>query len=553
MAILSRPSKLSRRDLGAYYTPEVIARWLADEIVTAARPVAPLSVVDPACGDGQLLEAVIARAGSLAVSAVGIDIDGKAIDAARDRLGRDVTLVQADALLGHPSGAVGRQVDAIIANPPWGAALPLSARSYEELGFGLARGQFDSYDLFVELILGWLASGGVAGLVLPDSLLLPEHESTRRLLVRETHILSLVRLGEGFFDGVFRGTMLLVARRGTAPPDAMVRCGRLQFADRGLVRRGDLPLKDALSFHDVPQARFRGNTHSEFDLDVRSDETAFHVMRAGSLFDWGDLVEWGRGIEIGKAGRIWRCSSCGTARPAPLGLSATCNGCGKQIDGRVRETIVRTNSSPDLQAGWVPLIVGSDVTRYRATPSRQIRLGVKGIRYKNGLTERKLLVRKTGVGIQAAIDDSGAATTQSVFHCVAKDGSPSWILDYLLGVLNSRPMQAFHLRQTGDHEWRSHPYVTPRTLRALPTPSITASPSALAIAMEIASLARVMSTMPNDGRDHEIDRSVLKLFGIEETGGGWVRDVLAGAQQLRPIARLRRIEASTLVPVEQVK
>jgi adenine-specific DNA-methyltransferase len=538
MAVVNKPpSTVSRRDLGAYYTPELIARWLADQVVTATQAIGrPPTVVDPACGNGQLLDAVMARSPNAHV--VGIDIDARAIAAARQRLGKDATLMHADALLTHRGDFAGRPADAIIANPPWGAALPLSAHSYGELGFGLARGQFDSYDLFTELALRWLPPGGVVGLVLPDSLLLPEHESTRRLLVRDSHILSLVRLGEGFFEGVFRGVMLLVARRGAPAPDAKVSCGRLQFAKRDLVLQGDLALEDALSLHEVPQSRFRDNAHSDFDLDVRSEETPFHVMKATSTFDWTGLVQWGRGIEIGKGGRIWRCSACGTSRPEPLSVTATCNNCGQEIDVRDREVIVRTAALLDLAPDWSPLIVGSDVTRYAAKASRQIRRGVSGIRYKEDLTERKLLVRKTGVGIQAAVDDSGTATTQSVFHCIAKAGSPGWMLDYLLGVLNSRPIQAFHLRQTGDHEWRSHPYVTPRTLRTLPIPSVMGSRSGMAIAREIARLAQLMSTSPTDQADYEIDRQVLSLYGIEETGGTWVHDVLASAQQLRPIARL---------------
>jgi predicted RNA-binding Zn-ribbon protein involved in translation (DUF1610 family) len=294
-------------------------------------------------------------------------------------------------------------------------------------------------------------------------------------------------------------------------------------------------LSDVLTFHEVPQARFAANPHAEFDLDVRAEEGSFFAMRQRSGFAWDELVKWGRGIEIGKEGLIYRCPSCGTARAHPKSPNVRCAQCGEVLGADSAEQIVRPLSAR-LAEGWEPLIVGSDVVRYRASPSRQIRVGVPGVAYKSGDAQhRKLLVRKTGIGIQAAVDETGAQTVQSVFHCIARLAASAETLDFLLGVLNSRLIQAYHLRVTGDHEWRSHPYVTPRVLRSLPVPDSRDSRRHVA---QIARLAHRLSQRYEARIDARLDDAVAELYGIGHKGVEWSHQVLAEAEQLRAIARL---------------
>lgn len=531
----------TRKALGAYYTPRAIASWLGSELIAAAGPSSRvLTALDPASGDGELLEAVRSAARPGGVRMLAVDIDGDAVEEARRRLGGSATVLQGDGLTVPLVDLDGCKPDVVIANPPWGASLSRSASAYREAGYTLARGQFDSYDLFVEAAVRTVAPGGVIGLVLPDSLLLPEHEPTRRLLLAETQLLRLVRLGEGIFDGVFRGTVLLVARRVRAEPNGSVQCARLHFDRRGELLRGTLPLDGALEFHAVAQSRFAANPHAEFDLDVRADEEPFFQMSRRSGFAWEGLVTWGRGIEIGKDGRVCRCPHCGISKALPRVGPYRCDVCSREHGPASIGAIIRPPSSSEPSPGWAPLVVGSDVERYSVRPSREIQLAVPGIRYKSdaGLGQRKLLVRKTGVGIQAAIDESGAQTVQAVFHFIHTASAPKHTIDYLLGVLNSRPMQAFHLRQSGDHEWRSHPYVTPRVLRALPIPDMEEGRDTRIVARRIASLSAKMSRRPTEAVDLQIDAAVLELYGLGASGSDWSRQVLAGAQQLKAIARL---------------
>jgi adenine-specific DNA-methyltransferase len=525
-----------RRRFGVYYTPRAIADWLAAEILNESHGAKALTVLDPACGNAELLVAVRRKAADRRVRLIGIDVDAAAVAESAERLGPTGELLVQDALSQVAWEFSGELPDAVIANPPWGAAHTALAAEYRRRGFSLATGQFDSYELFVELAIQSVKSGGVIGLVLPDSLLLPEHERTRRLLLQHTHLVALIRLGEGVFDQVFRGVLLVVARKGAGGSGATVRCGRVDFRDRHKLSRGESSLDELLMTHPVPQSRFATNPHAEFDLDVRSHETGFFRMAARRTFPWMRLVRWGRGIEIGKFGEVWVCPKCELARPKPRRAKASCMVCGTEV--LVPDLQRITRSSPgDVDPDWAPLIVGSDVSRYAVRPGREIRVGVPGIRYKSDLHHRKIVVRKTGVAIQAAIDESGAQTVQSVFHCVALPHAPEFVLDYLLGVLNSRPVQAFYLRQSGEHEWRSHPYVTPRVLRSLPIPDPT-DPRTSALARQIADAARRMTYCPSEAVDLEIEGLVGDLYELEPAETAWVHSVIGSAQQLRSISRL---------------
>ncbi len=67
----------------------------------------------------------------------------------------------------------------MIGNPPWGAEIDYDLDPSLEL----TRGQFDSYELFVERgIRDALKPGGLFGFVIPDRLLRPEGERLRTKL-----------------------------------------------------------------------------------------------------------------------------------------------------------------------------------------------------------------------------------------------------------------------------------------------------------------------------------------------------------------------------------
>ena len=73
-------------------------------------------------------------------------------------------------------------IDFIVSNPPWGA----DKSSYIQLSsdFLTAIGQFDIYDLFIELCVNNLNVDGCFGLIVPDSIYSEEHKPIREFLLK---------------------------------------------------------------------------------------------------------------------------------------------------------------------------------------------------------------------------------------------------------------------------------------------------------------------------------------------------------------------------------
>lgn len=120
----------NRKGLGAWYTPDELIAVLVERTVDRCWVDAvtgcgsrDLCVLDPACGDGRLLEAVKTRLASWGIGCelIGMDIDEEAVHAARARLGPSAIIIEGDALgpLKQRGGAAHRTCDLFIANPPF--------------------------------------------------------------------------------------------------------------------------------------------------------------------------------------------------------------------------------------------------------------------------------------------------------------------------------------------------------------------------------------------------------------------------------------------------
>jgi len=538
---------------GQVFTPTFLASWVAELLKEHLGEGWSGKILDPACGDGELLDAATAKLPNSKL--YGVDIDGSATRSARSRLCRSATIKTADMLMSPLANKNGKPLTfgALVSNPPWGADLLHSRASLRKLGYYLANGQFDSWSLFVEASLGVLDPGGVAAFILPDAIFAPEHTATRELIAQNFSIELIARLGEGIFRGVYRGTTVLVIRNAKPEPNHLVEVFRLAKPERAAVMTGCLDLQEARmrDRHFAPQGRFVSDTRARWDIDVRSSDQKVLERMESEGGNWSELILSGRGVELSKKGLVKACRSCGYATPAPTRpRDVTCAGCGRTAhsDEMLTERIVV--GEPDCIPGFMPLIVGEDIGRYDLSCSRQIKLDVPGINYKDQKLygQERLLVRKTGIGLKATVTKKVAASNQVVFHYVPRSKDLSFFLYYVLGVLSSRTMFAYHLRKSGENEWRSHPYVTPKSLAALPIPTPEVGTQAWRQAVEIAN--RVRKHLRYQGRskklDLEIEGLVAGLYGLDQSDLGWVKNVICEAQNLEPMRVLSEFDASSI-------
>lgn len=551
-------------------------------------------VLDPACGDGSLLcslekavyqkyEQILRNCTEYSeklnkkVVTYGVDIDKTAITEAEKNikstpkcLNRLTKFIHADFLvpLGkehensndsyiNTSILKTKKVGGLIANPPWGAQLKHSRETLlTDYGFTLASGQYDSYELFIERSLDVVEERGLLALILPDSIFLPEHKPLRNLLLERTTIKFIARLGEGFFPGVFRGCVVLVLQNKRDENNNFIKVFRLNHILREKIFGGQLSLKKAeqQSIYIIPQTRFSSDSEKRFDIDVK--ETDFDLVQRmeHSVINWSNILESGRGVELSKRGNIVQCPKCNLWQPEPRTKVefTKCTHCKDTFayQSARKECIVSTE--PGITGHWIPFIVGEDVVRYKIVKQRYIKLGYEGINYKSPtiFSKKKLLFRKTGIGINAALDSQGYTTSQTVFHFSLKTDKKNndFIMEYLLGVLNSRIMLYYYLKKLGETEWRSHPYVTQKTITQFPVPEVQGNRRNLTYASEIGKLVREHMENNNPLIDVEIDRLVAGLFGFSVDDCKKVLQTIEEAQQLRLISQMRIADKKELYP-----
>jgi len=596
---LAEPEAIRRN--GAVYTPPNLADYVATRLVSLflsdraqaeCQPGGPkqrtVTVLDPACGDAELLLAVqraaleaspagwssgATRPKRIRLLLAGVDTDARAVAHAKKRLCRaphqlaeKARVLKGNSLcpfglaapegwsrllrvLGAPGG-----FDLMIANPPWGADIGEYKDQLRPGAFALLRGQFDTSDLFLEAALSLTRPGGYLAFIVPDSLFAVERERLRRFLLERTELKLLARLGEGIFGGVNRACAVLVCRNSAPDTRSVTRCFRLLPDLRRKVLTGRLRFEkaeDSLA-HNVPQERFAADAQARFDIDVSDNDAALIQRLRNQGAHLSAFLSGGRGVELSKSGQVVLCRHCANWSPLPRQTTRLCSHCGAllTVARSPRRSIVSTSRG----AGYRRFVAGEDVGRHSVRPGRWILANLPGINYKGEALYRapKLLVRKTGVGITAGIDYSSALTNQVVYVFHLRQGMPGWLpLEFFSALLNSRVGYYYIAKTYGEAEWRSHPYLTQKHVLDFPAPPV----DQLARHKQVMRrFGRLIAKKACEGRlidplvDVELERGIAVVLGFTRKEYLAIYRYLDSVQQLLPVRSLKSIAVNDLFP-----
>lgn len=221
---------------GATYTPIAFARFVAEQMLQVAElpKSGKIRVLDPACGDGALLDALIGNLPPVfrkRVEAVGYDTDPVAIRIASQRLRNDfpdldMRLEQKD-FLEHvlnlqgggdlfSAGEVQEPFHLVIANPPYVRTQIMGTQQAQQLAqsFGLT-GRVDLYYPFLLGISQVLAKNGVTGVITSNRFMTTKSgQAVRRAMLSRFRIVHVWDLGDTkLFDAAVLPSVLLA--RGT--------------------------------------------------------------------------------------------------------------------------------------------------------------------------------------------------------------------------------------------------------------------------------------------------------------------------------------------------
>jgi adenine-specific DNA methylase len=196
---------------GGYYTPEPLARFVANWAADAG----PL-LLEPSCGDGEILQFLSARG-----EATGVELIPSEAAAARERT--RATVIDSD-FFGWFTPERHGIFDGVAGNPPY-IRFGSWAEQYREPAFELMRQQglkptrlTNAWLPFVVASLVAVRREGRVGLVIPAELLQVGYAAQlRAYLVDTCSEITIVAFRELVFPGILQEVVLLLAVKGEGP------------------------------------------------------------------------------------------------------------------------------------------------------------------------------------------------------------------------------------------------------------------------------------------------------------------------------------------------
>ena len=300
---------LATKQNGVHYTPPELAGFLARQIVSGLSSsllnAKSLSILDPACGDGELLESLVSELGRHSKARLnlrGFEIDSFAANTANSRLRKlervDVSIKEDDFLESDLFDRDAGSFDIVIANPPYVRTQTLGGIRSQALAskFGLT-GRVDLYHAFAVAITQVLRQGGSLGLLTSNRFLSVRSGKAMRSLLREEFDLqSIFDLGD---TRLFEAAVLpaiVVGRKKNADVDGENRklkrnCAtkfhRIYVQDGGKEIQGEAGVDPGASFLPTALEAIEDKKQSG---QVRTTEGVFAIQR-GELIS-ADASVW---------------------------------------------------------------------------------------------------------------------------------------------------------------------------------------------------------------------------------------------------------------------
>ena len=499
MTYLALSDIANRKKTGAYHTPPEVARFMVDGLALEEETDPSFIVIDPACGSGVFLLAVVGKLyrmyadrgmdgpsawlHAVGTNILGFDNNPEAVTLARmnflvrtigdrltdppihvyDPLQINEDLFTAPSLKQRWHGGA----EYIIGNPPW---RPL--RGGEQTGF---QGRFVSahgrqanlFSLFLEASIRALKPGGTLMFLLPEALLnVQSYEPLRSWMLERADVTLLAPCGN-LWRNVLAPSVVVGLRKheaGTVSADTDVRVV-------------DTPLMAKPRTVDIPYRVFRTFPEKIFNYQYEPalEEACRVIAEGGERQYLSDNAEWALGIVTGNNSKFI-------------------------ADRKKKDEYDR-------------ILVGKDVDRYRIAYSGNWVLFDPYLLQQTASEElyrvpEKLIYKFIGNRLRFAYDDNQMLTLNNLNILIP--AIPGYSMQYVMGLLNSRLLQFYY----------AYRFFTVKVLRS----KLEMLPLARGSAKQIKTMEKlvrgIMQQSDNETKfitlDEEIDALVFDIYGIDD-------------------------------------
>ncbi len=403
--------------------------------------------------------------------------------------------------------------DFVVGNPPYLFIrdIPPDQRSKIEVSnFKTNDGQYDYYQIFIELGIRILKRGGKLGYIVPDSLLALSNRSIlRKYIYDTTKIKEIYHTGPKFSELIVSNIILILEKEVNASERKK---NLINFKLSNQVE--EILPQDLLEKWNY---KFLIHLNETDILILEQLNTDFPKLR-----DLSDKynVEFvlGRGVELSKTGRIIFCEKCKRYLPIPQ-KKLKCDKCNSSLDEKNSENIIHDAIPSNAIRENFQLFLYS-IKRYQITQYKYIDTSKVGINYKDfNLYEDRIIIRQISQNskICATYDKNLSFTSQSFYNLsIKKSQIPEFNNHYLLGLFNSTLFSYFFIKSFGNYK-KLFPRILIEKIKDFPI-KIPNSNKEIAIAKKIIEKVKLILDNFDELKiiQEAIDSLVFDLYQISE-------------------------------------
>ena len=340
--------------------------------------------------------------------------------------------------------------DYVVGNPPYLfiRAIPLDMRKeIEKLILETNKGQYDLYQIFIEIGLKLLREGGLLGFVVPDSILaLTNRKLLRKFIFNSTEIKELCHLGPVFRDPKVSNLILILQKElnlrkrlnnTISIKKSLNNSSQISYIKQEVIKKHDYKFVINLNQRDIEILNYLNSNFPKLS-DLMND-TRFSISLK-------------RGVEIGKDGYVIYCETCQIYQPLPK-KKLFCKTCGSPLNEKFIDKIILESIPEGLEEEFQHFLYS--INRYSAKYFKNIRLGMEGINYKGEDTFKKRIVIRqlSQENLICASYNENAWTSQSIYNLeIIKTPVLEFNHYYLLGLLNSHLLSYYFLKSFGSYK-----------------------------------------------------------------------------------------------------
>ncbi|MFX1444479.1 MAG: Eco57I restriction-modification methylase domain-containing protein [Promethearchaeota archaeon] len=410
--------------------------------------------------------------------------------------------------------------DFIVGNPPYLFIrdIPIEQRKLiEARNLKTNKGQYDYYQIFLELGINFLKNGGKLGYIVPDSLLALSYRSIiREYIFNTTKINEIYHTGPKFNVPVVSNIILSLEKEYdlSKREKNLVKIRLLNQQEKQIpqktIKKWNFKFLVYLNEADIPILEYLNEN--------------FPKLKDLSKFK-GFKIGLSRGAELAKTGEIVYCEECQTYFPVPKKFFL-CPECKSDLKLANKEKIIYSEIPKDKDGNYKKFLFS--INRYQIKENKFIDISKKGINYKNlDIYYDRIVIRQLSQNsmICAVYDQDFSINSQSFYNLkIVHSPLEEFNHYYLLGIINSQLLSYYFFKSFGSYK-KLFPRILIEKIKQLPI-KIPETKEEREIAKEITDKVQILLTTYDMNIQHEVDSLIFQIYNINKKNREHISSIL---------------------------